>query len=152
MAEFYKINVLAHQLKNKVVAKHGEIVEDSQLTDTAKNLLAKGFIKKLDAKEVKAHKEAAKKAAAEAKAKVDAANKKQKLLGAVATAKADLTTAQNQKRLSGNALKQAEDAVKNGGLTVESCEKAVGEAKAAQTDAQTDAHTDAHKRDVEEYC
>lgn len=61
----YKILVIAHCLKNNVVAKFGEIVEESQLTSPADELVEAGFIEevKLSNKE---------KAAAEAKAKAEA--------------------------------------------------------------------------------
>lgn len=63
MAKF-KINVIAHQLKGKKVAKFGEVVDESELTSDSKELLAKGFIVKLSGKDLKAD--------ADAKAKVDA--------------------------------------------------------------------------------
>jgi len=61
----YKILVIAHCLKNNVVAKFGEIVEESQLTSPADELVEAGFIEevKLSNKE---------KVAAEAKAKAEA--------------------------------------------------------------------------------
>ena len=60
----YKILVIEHCLKNNVVAKYGEIVEESQLTSPADELVEAGFIEevKLSNKE---------KAAAEAKAEKD---------------------------------------------------------------------------------
>ena len=60
----YKILVIAHCLKNNVVAKYGEVVEESQLTSPADELVEAGFIEevKLSNKE---------KAAAEAKAEKD---------------------------------------------------------------------------------
>ena len=74
MAKF-KINVIAHQLKGKKVAKFGEVVDESELTSDAKELLAKGFIVKLSAKDLKADADAKAKADAEAKAKADADEK-----------------------------------------------------------------------------
>lgn len=60
----YKILVIEHCLKNNVVAKYGEVVEESQLTSPADELVEAGFIEevKLSNKE---------KAAAEAKAEKD---------------------------------------------------------------------------------
>ena len=65
----YKILVIAHCLKNNVVAKCGDVVEESQLTSPADELVESGFIEevKLSNKE---------KAAAEAKAKADAESQK----------------------------------------------------------------------------
>ena len=62
--EKYKILVIEHCLKNNVVAKYGEVVEESQLTSPADELVEAGFIEevKLSNKE---------KAAAEAKAEKD---------------------------------------------------------------------------------
>ena len=42
--EKYKILVIEHCLKNNVVAKYGEIVEESQLTSPADELVEAGFI------------------------------------------------------------------------------------------------------------
>ena len=60
----YKILVIAHCLKNNVVAKCGDVVEESQLTSPADELVEAGFIEevKLSNKE---------KAVAEAKAEKD---------------------------------------------------------------------------------
>ena len=62
----YKILVIAHCLKNNVVAKCGDVVEESQLTSPADELVEAGFIEevKLSNKEKAA-------AAAEAKAEKD---------------------------------------------------------------------------------
>ena len=43
MAE-YKIMVIAHQLKHKVIAKYGEVVDESQFLGNAKQLEKEGFI------------------------------------------------------------------------------------------------------------
>jgi hypothetical protein len=43
MAKF-KILVIEHCLKNNVVAKYGEVVEESQLTSPADELVEAGFI------------------------------------------------------------------------------------------------------------
>ena len=40
----YKILVIEHCLKNNVVAKYGEVVEESQLTSPADELVEAGFI------------------------------------------------------------------------------------------------------------
>ena len=68
----YKILVIAHCLKNNVVAKCGDVVEESQLTSPADELVEAGFIEevKLSNKE-KAAAEAKSKAEAEAKAKAE---------------------------------------------------------------------------------
>lgn len=71
MAKF-KINVIAHQLKGKKVAKFGEVVDESELTSDSKELLSKGFIVKLSDKNLKADADAKAKADADAKAKADA--------------------------------------------------------------------------------
>ena len=60
----YKILVIAHCLKNNVVAKCGDVVEESQLTIPADELVEDGFIE-----EVKLYNK--EKAAAEAKAEKD---------------------------------------------------------------------------------
>lgn len=67
----YKILVIAHCLKNNVVAKCGDVVEESQLTSPADELVEAGFIEevKLSNKEKAA-------AAAEAKAEADAESQK----------------------------------------------------------------------------
>lgn len=69
MAKKYKIQVIAHQLKGKVVAKFGDVVDESQLTKDAKSLVKAGFIKSVSKKEQDA---ADAKADADAKAKADA--------------------------------------------------------------------------------
>lgn len=56
----YKVNVIAHQLKNKVIAKFGAVVNSSQLTSSSEELLAKGFIIELSKKEHEAIKKAEK--------------------------------------------------------------------------------------------
>ena len=48
--EKYKVKVIGHQLKGKVVAKAGDIVEESQLMSEASELVKAGFIEKLDEK------------------------------------------------------------------------------------------------------
>ena len=40
----YKVIVIKHQLKNQVVAKCGDIVDESQLNNNADELVKKGFI------------------------------------------------------------------------------------------------------------
>ena len=57
MAKF-KILVIEHCLKNNVVAKYGEIVEESQLTSPADELVEAGFIAEVsvEAEEKKASK------------------------------------------------------------------------------------------------
>lgn len=78
MAKNFKVNVLAHQLKGKKIAKYGEMVSESELTSNSKDLLEKGFIVEVSeeekAKEAATLKEcqAKAKADAEAKAKADA--------------------------------------------------------------------------------
>ncbi len=54
----YKILVIEHCLKNNVVAKYGEIVEESQLTSPADELVEAGFIEEVsvEAEEKKASK------------------------------------------------------------------------------------------------
>lgn len=54
MSKSYKINVIAHQLKGKKIAKHGEIVSESELTSDAGKLVKAGFIVEVSAKEQKA--------------------------------------------------------------------------------------------------
>lgn len=71
MAKF-KINVIAHQLKGKKVAKFGEVVDESELTSDSKELLSKGFIIKLSAKDLKVDADAKAKAGPATKAKADA--------------------------------------------------------------------------------
>ena len=75
MSKSYKINVIAHQLKGKKIAKHGEIVSESELTSDAGKLVKAGFIVEVSAKEqnalLKAAADAAK--AAADKAAADAA-------------------------------------------------------------------------------
>lgn len=48
----YKIAVIGHLLKNNKVAKFGEIVDESQLTSPAKDLVKEGFITEIGAKEI----------------------------------------------------------------------------------------------------
>lgn len=43
----YKIKVIAHQLKNNVVAKYGEVVDETQLNGNAALLESQGFIEKV---------------------------------------------------------------------------------------------------------
>ena len=54
----YKILVIAHCLKNNVVAKCGDVVEESQLTSPADELVEAGFIAEasVEAEEKKASK------------------------------------------------------------------------------------------------
>ena len=54
----YKILVIEHCLKNNVVAKCGEVVEESQLTSPADELVEAGFIAEVsvEAEEKKASK------------------------------------------------------------------------------------------------
>lgn len=56
----YKILVIEHCLKNNVVAKYGEVVEESQLTSPADELVEAGFIEEVsveaEAEEKKASK------------------------------------------------------------------------------------------------
>jgi hypothetical protein len=40
----YKILVIAHSLKNNLVGKFNEVVDESQLTSNAKELVESGFI------------------------------------------------------------------------------------------------------------
>jgi hypothetical protein len=47
----YKILVIAHCLKHKKIAKYGEIVDESQLTSSAFDLVEQGFIKLVSKKE-----------------------------------------------------------------------------------------------------
>jgi len=47
----YKILVIAHQLKNKVIAKYGDVVDETQLMGNAPQLEKEGFIELV--KEVK---------------------------------------------------------------------------------------------------
>jgi hypothetical protein len=44
----YKVMVIAHQLKNKVIAKSGDIVDESQLMGNAIELIEKNFIVPID--------------------------------------------------------------------------------------------------------
>ena len=40
----YKILVIAHQLKHKVIAKYGDVVDETQLMGNAYELVKEGFI------------------------------------------------------------------------------------------------------------
>lgn len=40
----YKIKVIAHQLKNQVIAKHGDLVDETQLLGNASELAELGFV------------------------------------------------------------------------------------------------------------
>ena len=40
----YRINVVGHQLKGKIIAKGGDVVDESQLQGNAAELLRQGFI------------------------------------------------------------------------------------------------------------
>lgn len=50
----YKVKVIAHQLKNNVIAKFGDVVDEIQLNGNAEQLVKDGFIESTkDAKEDK---------------------------------------------------------------------------------------------------
>jgi len=40
----YKVLVIAHQLKNKIIAKSGDLVDETQLMGNAPQLVKEGFI------------------------------------------------------------------------------------------------------------
>ena len=53
----YKIIVIAHQLKNKIIAKSGDLVDETQLMGNAPQLVKEGFIElvedvKIEAKDI----------------------------------------------------------------------------------------------------
>jgi len=48
----YKILVIAHALKNNVVAEFGDEVDETQLTTNAADLINQGFIKKVDGSDI----------------------------------------------------------------------------------------------------
>ena len=65
MAKF-KVLVIGHQLKNKIVAGFGDVIDESQLMGKSEDLVKAGFIEEVkaekeievkEAKEVKAEKE-----------------------------------------------------------------------------------------------
>lgn len=43
----YKVKVIAHQLKNQVIAKFDEVVDESQLNGNASELEKQGFVEKV---------------------------------------------------------------------------------------------------------
>ena len=49
----YKILVIAHSLKNNLVGKSNEVVDESQLTSDPKELVEAGFIELVEEVEVK---------------------------------------------------------------------------------------------------
>lgn len=48
----YKILVIAHQLKNQVIAKCNDIVDESQLNGNSADLINAGFIKQIEIEEI----------------------------------------------------------------------------------------------------
>ena len=48
----YKILVIAHQLKNQVIAKYGEVVDESQLNGNSADLINAGFIEQIEIEEI----------------------------------------------------------------------------------------------------
>lgn len=44
----YKIKVIAHSIKNNKIAKYGEVVDESQLTGPAYELVKQGFIEEVE--------------------------------------------------------------------------------------------------------
>lgn len=52
----YKINVIAHMLKDQRVARFGELVHEKQLNGNGKDLEDKGYVKKATDAEIKAWK------------------------------------------------------------------------------------------------
>jgi len=51
MEKKYKVQVIAHQLKNNVVAKFGDVVDEGQLNGNAFELVNQGFIVPFDEEE-----------------------------------------------------------------------------------------------------
>ena len=49
----YKILVIAHSLKNNLVGKSNEVVDESQLTSDPKELVEAGFIELVEEVEIK---------------------------------------------------------------------------------------------------
>lgn len=47
----YKVLVIAHQLKNQVIAKYGEIIDESQLNGNSADLVKAGFIAQIEFEE-----------------------------------------------------------------------------------------------------
>jgi hypothetical protein len=48
----YKIIPISHALKNNVIANHGDIVEESQLTASVYDLIKDGFIEKVEGSDI----------------------------------------------------------------------------------------------------
>ncbi len=44
----YKIKVIAHQLKNQVIAKYGDLVDETQLLGNASELANLGFVELIE--------------------------------------------------------------------------------------------------------
>lgn len=53
----FSILVTGHQLKNKVVAKFGDVVDENQLLGNADELVKAGFVKEVKAEKAEAKKE-----------------------------------------------------------------------------------------------
>ena len=49
----FSILVIGHQLKNKVVAKFGDVVDESQLLGNADELVKAGFVEEIEVKDEK---------------------------------------------------------------------------------------------------
>ena len=72
MSKKFKVNVIAHQLKGKKIAKYGDVISESELTTDSKTLLKQGFIIEVESDDTAIDAEAKKVADAEVKKVADA--------------------------------------------------------------------------------